>query len=116
MRRQLMCAFGVALLAAGTGLAPNHLYAGQPDATDAVLARCAKLYDPSGRRCEEKLACHVVIIKDGSDYAITGDASDPKLLCQHGGTCIPISSVKFTHPCKRICTNPDKLCMWVKTK
>ena len=54
--------------------------------------------------------CEAVLVRDvddnsgfhwhkGMEFDITGGSEDPGKLCQHGGTCIPISAVRFKTAC-----------------
>lgn len=86
-------------------------------------ASCANPKDgQEEHRCEHLTACHVKMLHDpdgyyhpGDDYEITGGSTDPNVVCQHGGTCIPLTSVKFIHPCKKTCSQGN-YCSWVRTR
>jgi hypothetical protein len=78
----------------------------------AAHASCANPKDRQEQhRCEHLTACHVTITHPelnyfhrGDDFEATGGSTDPNVICQHGGGCIPLTSVKFNHPCKRTCS------------
>jgi hypothetical protein len=76
-------------------------------ATSRALGACSKLSGPKYHACLDRIPkCEAVLVRDVDDYwhkgmefDIDGGSDDPGQLCQHGGSCIPVSAVKFKTAC-----------------
>jgi hypothetical protein len=80
-------------------------------ATSRALDACGKLDGAKYHACLDRIPnCEAVLVRDvddnsgfhwhkGMEFDINGGSNDPGQLCQHGGTCIPVSSVRFKTAC-----------------
>jgi hypothetical protein len=97
----------------------------------AAKQACRREYRSEGSACERcqerETACVVTLIRDvdsyyhkGMKFEATG-SGDPDKICQHGGDCLPVSAVRFDHPCLITCENdPDPefgpACSWESSR
>jgi hypothetical protein len=99
----------IAIAAASAVLAPSG--AGAETATSRALNACSKLSGAPYHACLDRIPkCEAVLVRDvddnsgfhwrkGMEFDINGGSDDPGKLCQHGGTCIPVSAIRFKTAC-----------------